>query len=103
MKEPIPSVNLEVSDMPSVKDLTPEELKQVPFDRRRLTCCVQDCSRYTIVKDYGTSPEFYAKRAWYNLQESIYLCHVHFRAYKANNRSVEGLQLKNGPSLNHIK
>jgi hypothetical protein len=103
MKEPTPIMDLELSDMPDLKGLADTELKKVPFERRKLLCSVNGCSRFTHVKDYGISPEFYAFGSWNDLSQTLFFCPKHWKEYKAANRNGGIFEYKEGPAINHIK
>lgn len=102
MKEPIPKIELDESDMPNIKWLTPDELKLVPFEKKKLVCSVKDCPRFTGVKDYGISPEFYAFGQWNDFTKIIFFCPKHYKIFKAANRNNNIFEYKEGPALNHL-
>lgn len=102
MKEPIPKIELELSDVANIKNLPDDELEMVPYDKKRLQCSVLGCNRFTNVKDYGISPEYYCFGQWHNLNEILFFCPKHWKIFKSYNRDHSIFEYKEGPALNHL-
>jgi hypothetical protein len=83
MKEPIPKIDLELSDVTDIKSLSPDELKLVPFDKKKWACGVVGCSKLTTIKDYGISPQYNWQGNWIDSTIEVFLCSNHFKQYKA--------------------
>lgn len=103
MKEPMHKIELELSDVADIKELSPGELKKVPFEKIKLLCSVNGCCRFTSVKDYGISPVYYGFSQWIDLSTIIYFCPKHWREYKAANKNNNIFEYKIGSALNHLK
>lgn len=94
MKEPIPNIELELSDVVDIKTMSEKELKLVPFDKRKWLCGVKGCTRHTTVKDYGLSPEYYWRGLWVNISTEVFLCVNHFKQYKDAGKDSSIFELK---------
>lgn len=102
MKEPIPKIELELSDVTDIQNLSEEELKLVPFDKKKWQCCVEGCKRYTNVKYYGPDTPVYWRGQWEDLTDSIFFCCLHFKQFKASGRDFSQFALKPGAGINHL-
>lgn len=96
MKEPIPDIDLQLSDVADIKSLSPDELKLVPFDKKKWHCCIDDCKRYTNVRYYGSDTPVYWQGQWVDISDQIYFCPTHWRQYKAAGEKIEQFTLKPG-------
>jgi hypothetical protein len=102
VKEPIPHIDLELSDVAHIQSLTPDELKLVPFDKKKWQCCVEGCNRYTNVRYYGPDTPVYWQGQWVDLSDQIFFCPIHWKQYKASGEKIEQFNLKPGPGINHL-
>jgi hypothetical protein len=102
MKEPIPKMELEMSDVADIKSLSEGELKLVPFDKRKWQCCVKGCKRYTNVKYYGPDAPIHWQGQWVDIQDQIFFCSLHWKQYKASGEKLEQFKLKPGAGINHL-
>src|ERR1051325_35886 len=102
MKEPIPHIDLELSDVADIQSLSAEELKLVPFDKKKWQCCVNGCKRYTNVKYYGPDTPVYWQEQWEDLKDRIFFCPNHWKQYKASGENIDLFQLKLGAGINHL-
>jgi hypothetical protein len=94
MKEPIPKIDLEMSDVADIQSLSEKELKLVPFDKRKWVCGVAGCSKYTSIKDYGISPQYNWRGIWVDISAEFFLCAIHFKQYKAAGKDSAIFDLK---------
>lgn len=102
MKEPIPKIELDISDVSDIQTLSKEELSMVPCDKRKWLCCVNECSRFTSVNYYGPNIPVLWRGNWVDLESSIFFCGKHWKLYKSNGRTTDTFDMKPGPGLNHL-
>lgn len=102
MKEPAPKIDLELSDVADIQSLSPDELKLVPFDKKKWQCCIEGCKRFTNVKYYGPDTPVYWQGQWENLSDRIFFCHIHWKQYKASGEKIGQFMLKPGAGINHL-
>lgn len=102
MKEPVPALNLELSDVTDIQQLSDKELALVPFDKKKWQCCVGECKRYTNVKYYGSDTPVYWQGQWEDLKDRIFFCPIHWKQYKASGEKIEQFTLKPGAGINHL-
>lgn len=103
MKEPIPNIDLELSDVTDIQSLSPAELKLVPFDKKKWYCCVEGCNRYTNVKYYGPGAPVLCHGFWEDVTDRIFFCPNHWKQYKASGEKIEQFTFKPGAGINHLK
>lgn len=102
MREPMPKVDLEISDMTDIQQLSNEELALVPFDKKKWLCSVEGCKRYTNVKYYGPDTPIYWQGQWEHITDRIFFCPVHWKLYKASGENIDQFILKPGAGINHL-
>lgn len=94
MKEPIPKIDLEMSDVADIQSLSAAELNLVPFNKKKWVCGVGGCIKHTGIKDYGISPQYNWRGIWVNITEEFFLCSNHFKQYKAAGKDSSIFKLK---------
>lgn len=103
MKEPIPKIDLEMSDVTDIQSLSPDELKLVPFDKKKWICGVVGCGKHTTIKDYGIPPQYNWRGAWIDITTEVFLCANHFKQYKAAGSDSSIFNLKDKEEIkNHL-
>ena len=102
MKEPIPHIDLELSDVVDIQSLSADELKLVPFDKKKWQCCVDGCNRFTNVKYYGPDTPVFWQRQWVNLKDQIFFCPINSEQYTASGENINQFTLKPGAGINHL-
>lgn len=102
MKELMPAMDLQLSDMAGIQSLSVDELKLVPFDKKKWQCCIENCKRFTNVKYYGLDAPVYWQGQWEDLRDRIFFCPAHWKLYKASGEKIEQFILKPGPGINHL-
>jgi hypothetical protein len=102
MKEPMPKMDLELSDVTDIQKLSKEELALVPFDKKKWQCCIESCKRFTNVKYYGPDTPAYWQGEWHDLTNRIFFCPIHWKLFKASGEKIEQFALKPGAGINHL-
>lgn len=102
--------DLDESDMPDIRSLTPEELEKVPFDKVKWCCCIKHCGGSTVLKDYGIRPWFRWRKRWLFIKPRIYFCGKHSKRYRKKYNFtdiwwayVPTHYIKPGGGMNHLK
>jgi hypothetical protein len=102
VKEPIPHIDLELSDVADIQSLSLDELKLVPFDKKKWQCCIDNCKRYTNIKYYGSGIPVYWQGQWVDIADKIFFCPTHWKLYKASGEKIDQFNLKPGAGINHL-
>lgn len=100
MRPPPPSIELELSDVEDVTQLSHDELLKAPHEKRKWRCCVEGCDGYSTVRDYGILPMVYWKKKWTDLTKYVFFCSRHWPLVKKN-PNYEFTQ-KPGSGINHL-
>jgi hypothetical protein len=74
----------EAAGLEILKDLTREELANVPGDTIYWQCKIKLCKHFTKALDYGVAPFFFHKRfGWFDQRRQLFFCGKHYKRFKA--------------------
>lgn len=99
MKKPMVAPDL--TGMDFMQSFTAAELKKTDTPKVRVPCCIVGCKCYIGMKDFGQHPFYFYGGKWVNLDQTIWYCGKHWKAYKAGILKDE--HFKDGPASEHLK